>query len=60
MAPIRQYIAFITIGAETGGEGGIDPHFYSNIVSFAVSGWTITREQKKFLARFAHRNYPPT
>jgi hypothetical protein len=38
-----------TIGADTGGDEGIDPHFYSSIVSFAVSGWIIPPRAKKFV-----------
>jgi hypothetical protein len=34
-----------------GGRGGSIPHFYSSIVSFAVSGWIIPPRAKKFLAR---------
>jgi hypothetical protein len=36
------------IGADTGGMREIDPpHFYSSIVSFAVSGWIIPPASKK-------------
>jgi hypothetical protein len=44
----------VSIGADTGGWGIDPPHFYSSIVSFAVSGGDYPPEQKIFrLSAFA-------
>jgi hypothetical protein len=55
------YYSLLDTGADTGGMGGSIPHFYSSIVSFAVSGELSSREQKNFfrLAQLAI-TIPPT
>jgi hypothetical protein len=45
----RKCIKYKCIGADTGGdEGDRSPHFYSSIVSFAVSEWIIPPRAKQF------------